>query len=212
MWRKTEYQANQKTGVPTDATDILWDELYHFGMVNWVDTQTAKRLPNRTLAMPGETDRYLMSLDVFHQLHCLNILRRTLWPDRYKDQMFDYWTADGQRNYTSGQAKHYGKPPTIWGTPYCGTPEALMKQQTNGDWLDHCIENLRLAVMCHSDISVIFWDWEEEQGRPGPQEIEPHTCRNFKKIQEWALRHEVTHLSWPHGVKPAEEMYSVIDR
>ena len=54
-------------------------------------------------------DQYVVQLDVFHQLHCLNAIRKTLYPERYWNEFDDYYTADGQRNYTSTAAKHYGK-------------------------------------------------------------------------------------------------------
>lgn len=54
-------------------------------------------------------DQYVVQLDVFHQLHCLNAIRKTLYPERYWDEFGDYYTSDRQRNYTSTAAKHYGK-------------------------------------------------------------------------------------------------------
>ncbi|KAI4157982.1 MAG: hypothetical protein LQ342_007842 [Letrouitia transgressa] len=42
----------------------------------------AKRLPNKTIPLPY-TSRHLVGLDVFHQLHCLNTLRKRLRPERY---------------------------------------------------------------------------------------------------------------------------------
>ena len=55
-------------------------------------------------------DAYVVELDIFHQLHCLNSLRKTLYPSRYHNDFGDYFTADGQRNYTGIKARHYGEP------------------------------------------------------------------------------------------------------
>lgn len=44
----------------------------------------AAQLANRTTRMPGDDNVYVIGLDVFHQLHCLNHLRKTLYPDRYR--------------------------------------------------------------------------------------------------------------------------------
>lgn len=52
---------------------------------------------------------------MFHQLHCLNAVRKTFFPERYRDFFEDYWLDDGSppgragRNYTSTDAKHYGE-------------------------------------------------------------------------------------------------------
>lgn len=43
----------------------------------------AAQLPNRTTRIPGDDDGYIIGLDVLHQLHCLNMLRKSLYPDRY---------------------------------------------------------------------------------------------------------------------------------
>ncbi|RDW82687.1 hypothetical protein BP6252_03799 [Coleophoma cylindrospora] len=179
MWEKSVYMSREHDGIPDDITDIMWNQLYHFGNLNWITSQEAARIPNRTIAVPGEENKYLMELDVFHQLHCLNTLRKTLWPQRYEGHFFDWIGSDGERNYTSGQAHHY----------------------------DHCIESLRLSIMCHSDIAAVYWDYEPERGIPLPQETEPHTCRNFEKIREWALGREVESIKWEKG-PPPEEMYS----
>jgi hypothetical protein len=74
--------------------------------INGVD---AAQLPNFTTAIPNMLDSYVVELDVFHQLHCLNALRKTLFPLRYPDQFTDFYTKEGQRNYTSNDARHYGE-------------------------------------------------------------------------------------------------------
>lgn len=56
--------------------------------------------------MPGQ---FVVELDVFHQLHCLNAIRKTLYPERYAGEFDDYFTDSGDRNYTSTSAKHYGE-------------------------------------------------------------------------------------------------------
>ncbi len=38
---------------------------------------------NRSSEIPGEPGRYVVSLDVFHQLHCLNGLRKLVYPETY---------------------------------------------------------------------------------------------------------------------------------
>ncbi|MCJ1462288.1 hypothetical protein MMC07_000888 [Pseudocyphellaria aurata] len=83
----------------------------------------------------NETDKldeqYIVELDVFHQLRCLNAIRKTFFPDRYRDSFTDYWLKNStlRRNYTSTDAKHY----------------------------DHCIDALRQSIMCHGDIATVYW-------------------------------------------------------
>ncbi|PPJ53184.1 hypothetical protein CBER1_11733 [Cercospora berteroae] len=90
--RRNKYMA-ELGHLPTDETDKHWEDLYAFrasGIPEW----QARKLDIQTLPLP-DTDTYLVDLDVFHQLHCLDILRMALYPDRYK-----YWQylPDGRVN------------------------------------------------------------------------------------------------------------------
>jgi len=44
--------------------------------------EEAQKLPDPTLPISG-TDMYLIELDVWHELHCLNDLRMLLYPERF---------------------------------------------------------------------------------------------------------------------------------
>lgn len=128
-------------GIPTNETDAMWDDLYlsksifqiipclffpflharlsnHASLivgVSQIPYSSARQLPNATELIPGTEDQYIVELDVFHQLHCLNALRKSFYPERYWDSFIDYWIDDGSprgrgpRNYTSIDAKHFGK-------------------------------------------------------------------------------------------------------
>lgn len=39
--------------------------------ISWITEEEAALIPNRTEPLPGNEGRYAISLDVFHQLHCL---------------------------------------------------------------------------------------------------------------------------------------------
>lgn len=53
-----------------------------------IPRQQAAQLTNLTINIPGEEDHYLIGLDVFHQLHCLDNVRKGLWPERYKPEAY----------------------------------------------------------------------------------------------------------------------------
>ena len=59
-------------------------------MLSTVDGQTAGRLPNKTerLAVPGRENEFIITLDVFHQLHCLDVVRMALYRDRYDKHFY----------------------------------------------------------------------------------------------------------------------------
>ncbi|KAF6788128.1 hypothetical protein CSOJ01_15098 [Colletotrichum sojae] len=72
---RTEFQ-----GAPTPERDALWDDLYNFG-VSRIPRSSAARLVNKTVPIPDDKGYYVVSLNVFHQLHCLNMLRKRIWSD-----------------------------------------------------------------------------------------------------------------------------------
>ena len=67
---KSPYQ-----GAPSNETDRLWKELYNFGLTR-ISMDEAAQLVDRTVPIPGEPGNYMITLSVFHHLHCLNMIRK----------------------------------------------------------------------------------------------------------------------------------------
>ncbi|KAJ7853917.1 hypothetical protein B0H13DRAFT_2358727 [Mycena leptocephala] len=68
---------------PSDAVDAAWNELYSVAQIK-IPKSVAIKMPNKTWPLLNDRENYIFSLDVFHQLHCLDTLRKQLYP-RYKD-------------------------------------------------------------------------------------------------------------------------------
>ncbi|KAH8822950.1 hypothetical protein DL96DRAFT_1619954 [Flagelloscypha sp. PMI_526] len=66
----------------SDSVDQAWSDLYNGG-ISRIQKDEAALLPNKTSAIPGDEDHYIVSLHVFHDLHCLNALRQALYDDYY---------------------------------------------------------------------------------------------------------------------------------
>ncbi|KAI9832805.1 MAG: hypothetical protein M1819_004025 [Sarea resinae] len=79
--RKTVY-----LGPPTDEGDAAWLALYNDHGLSQISAEEASLLPNATVEVPENPGSYIIGLDVFHQLHCLNRLRRKLYPARYNPE------------------------------------------------------------------------------------------------------------------------------
>lgn len=52
--------------------------------------------------------------------------------------------------------------------------------------IDHCIETIRQAIMCHVDVTPYTWIWNSTTGQMQNVFTTPHTCRNFDVVREWA--------------------------
>lgn len=110
----------------------------------------------------GETG-YRVGIEVFHQLHCLNLLRMSTYPDHYK---------------------------TISWSDTNDAPEKVREH------LDHCIEILRINLMCLSDVNVFTFHPTSEPDKQGmggywPDYESEHVCRNFDHIKDWARANAV---------------------
>ncbi|AEO60344.1 hypothetical protein MYCTH_2112431 [Thermothelomyces thermophilus ATCC 42464] len=87
----TEYQA-----ADPEVND-RWEYLYNgnllsliqqpaFG-VSVITQDSACRPPNATTPLPQHRPRYVVQLDVFHQLHCLNRPQKLLYPKVYRSDV-----------------------------------------------------------------------------------------------------------------------------
>jgi len=57
--------------------------------------------------------------------------------------------------------------------------------------LSHCLDALRQSLMCSSDITPLPWIWDQTAREAKEVAEVQHTCRNFEKIQRWALDNRV---------------------
>lgn len=151
------------TGSPTPETDARWKELYRVGNSR-ISKSEAAQLPNKTIAAVAGEDDYLVVISVFHDLHCLDRLRQSLW----------YFYDDGWNE--------------TWNPFTAARPASFAADGLNGiEHLDHCINILRQSLQCFSDVSPYVFQWDEASGEVGAYANVAHTCRNFDDVRNWAL-------------------------
>lgn len=187
----------------------------------------ARKIPNATISSTdNDAAEYLVQLGVFHQLHCLvrdpighgyatggpqlistvqDVMRQALEPfyGLKNDSLARLQANHGiqQQNQLPKRQQYDQRTP----------PEEPQDDRIpwkligNVKHLNHCLNALRQSIMCHSDVSVLVWQWYD---RPEDQEDPfdelrshnypftniPHTCRNFDKISEWARSRRATKM------------------
>ncbi|KAF2501409.1 hypothetical protein BU16DRAFT_451673 [Lophium mytilinum] len=81
-------QVTKFQGPPTVEVEQAWEELYP-STITRISAIEAAKLVNKTVRIPDDPENYLVSIDVFHQMHCLNIIRKKVWgvvPDTYVEE------------------------------------------------------------------------------------------------------------------------------
>lgn len=63
--------------------------------------------------------------------------------------------------------------------------------------LEHCLEALRESVMCHADLSIVTMRWGSHQAVPLANWGNPHVCKNWDAVVNWAKEHHVSQLYEP---------------
>jgi hypothetical protein len=76
------------------------------GTVGLTTSETAK-LIEPTMPTPMDPNTYPVMIQVFHNIHCLNLLRKAIWRDYYPDALD--MLPDGTANRTSPKALHVGE-------------------------------------------------------------------------------------------------------
>ena len=124
---------------------------------------------------------YRVGLEVFHQLHCINLLRQVTYKDYYMEL--------GNGNFAGGEEElqiHTGK---------CF--EATIYLDCVLTSVDHCLEILRLNTQCNADVGVFTFYMLGDDPLPWPELNSWHTCRNFDAVRDWALENSVGNMERP---------------
>ncbi|THU87176.1 hypothetical protein K435DRAFT_782575 [Dendrothele bispora CBS 962.96] len=71
---------------PSPLVDEAWNELTKYALAR-IPKSEMSRMPNNTWPVPNTADspEYMVAPDVFHALHCLDLLRMLNWPEHYSD-------------------------------------------------------------------------------------------------------------------------------
>ncbi|KAJ8062727.1 hypothetical protein OCU04_007991 [Sclerotinia nivalis] len=143
-------------------TNAAWDNLMPPGR-GFVLVENPEKYGLRPgLPSINGPDRY--SVSVFHQLHCLGMIRES---------------------YNSALL---GVRPHIQGDENLSDESA---QESNKEHIGHCFDYIRQALMCSADMTI-EWAMEMPDGK-APFTVDgwgiTHTCRNWDDVLKWMAEH-----------------------
>ncbi|KAI1268091.1 hypothetical protein F5Y18DRAFT_424412 [Xylariaceae sp. FL1019] len=70
----------------------------------------------------------------------------------------------------------------------------LPHSPAKAEHIGHCINHIRQALQCHADLTPMEWKLVNED-KLILDTSTPHTCRNFDKINEWAVAHRTDFMN-----------------
>ena len=120
---------------------------------------------------------YMTSVEVVHQLHCLNLIRKMTHYDYYKDKAIEF------RDPPHTVRLHVGMC-DLSARSICGYLRLTPPK-------DHCIEITRQNIMCNADAGLMSHHWIEGYPRPYANFNTWHKCRNFEQVLDWAYKHQI---------------------
>ncbi|KAL8832369.1 MAG: hypothetical protein Q9170_004905 [Blastenia crenularia] len=174
-------------GDPSPDLDAAWDELDHVGMMS-ITKEDILRIGKTTDSVkipPQFGGGYMASLEVNHQLHCINFLRKSLSPE------------------------YYARSSPHASIEFTDPPKMLQIHQR------HCVEMLRQFVMCHADVGVVTYKWVAGRSRPYPDFNTWHQCRDFQEVLQWVKDKQLKEekggppVGWKYAPGDGERVFEV---
>jgi hypothetical protein len=158
-------------GHPSPEIDAAWADLLRFEY----PAVTSEEIEMNTGLLFTKDDRHPLTgdfhaaLDVFHNLHCLNAVRKELDKDYY-----------GTHHH--GQIEGRTTSDHVHNQPQ----DALESAQR--DHIDHCMNHIRQSLQCRPDLSPaamhVFTDPEGSKYFLG--NAKQHSCYDWDSIMAWA--------------------------
>jgi hypothetical protein len=160
-------------GEPDPKIDAAWSELLQYEYPA-VSAKEISQNPSLQFSLKDHhpvTGKYHIALDVFHSLHCLNMVRMELDKDYYGQH--DHGHVDRDTPHKHGRQSSF---------------DAAQR-----DHIDHCMNHIRQNLQCRPDLSAaamhVFDDQDGSKfflGNSGT-----HSCYDWNSILKWAGQREL---------------------
>lgn len=154
----------------------------------WISKSDISKLdmPETSLKVNHPTtgeEGYRVGMEVFHHLHCLNLLRRVTYREYYEPLGGEF--SHGQEALQAHTGMHI---------PINSRARRNMEHDLAHTCIDHCIEVLRQNLQCNADIGLFTFYMIPDDPLAWPELNSKHVCRNFEGVRKWAVDHSVGNM------------------
>ncbi|KAI1753943.1 hypothetical protein F4782DRAFT_528873 [Xylaria castorea] len=153
------------SGPPSEKQDEAWDRLITPAYLNISRDELGRAGESFENVIELIGGGYIVSLAVYHELHCVRNLRLYLFQDRYYPNL-----TESQHGFLKGH-------------------------------LDHCLEVLRMSIMCHGNTVLNSYRWDTETiDKPETTSNSRSVCVKWSSIEDWSYPRKVSSsppVRWP---------------
>ncbi|KAJ3552824.1 hypothetical protein NM688_g3948 [Phlebia brevispora] len=153
IWDTTIYEDE-----PSEEVDQAWNDLYNDFGISQIPEWQADRLPNPSAPFPENPEYYIVQLSAFHQMHCLNNIRKALWSEHYVDPVTG--ELDGLNSHQLRAHLNHCLDTLRQGIMCAGDVSPIVWHWSDEDQGD--IINLDIAHSCRSYDSLVTWAKEHK--------------------------------------------------
>jgi len=168
---------------PSPAIDAAWAELlqYEYPAITLEEMALNPFLSyNVNNDKHPVTGKYHFALDVFHNLHCLNAVRKELDKDYYGAHHHGHVGRNVEKDHEAHATHQHQQGQNAW--------DAAQR-----DHINHCMNHIRQSLQCRPDLSPaamhVFQDLDGSKYFLG--NAERHTCYDWESIMRWAATRKV---------------------
>ncbi|KAJ7104123.1 hypothetical protein B0H15DRAFT_763792, partial [Mycena belliarum] len=160
-------------GPPSAEIDAAWDRISVDVKPTRLEPSILQKIgkeetPSLVKFRPEDGGGFMASYETFHQLHCVASPSPLLAsPDAHRI------IQNLLRKYTYHE--HYEK----FDHSFKERPATFRAH------VDHCIEMIRMNLMCAADTGLITYHWVQNWTMPYPDFNTLHQCRDFDAILKW---------------------------
>lgn len=154
---------HELTGAPPPLVAVPVSQAQRYGLESW-----QAKLDPSTPGLEHATEPHLIAgVEVFHQLHCVDLLRKgSHWDyEYYRDRDIAVAAAGGRKG------------------PFAGSEERGRIH------FSHCLDMIRQRIMCMADTELIGQVWVEDEVTI--MFSAQKKCRNYDDIRSWVVANQV---------------------
>ncbi|KAF7905140.1 uncharacterized protein EAF01_005661 [Botrytis porri] len=176
------------SGNPGPAVDKAWDDLMSRINIR-ISEDDLRKVNGTSIKLADGSNDYWGSIEVYHHLHCLKVIRHYIAKDYYPDAQ-KFVTEPGMI-----YPEHIGKFNPFF--PISAKVGSLLLSAFQFQYvqlfansypqrIEHCIQTLREHLMCQPDLSIYTYTWRPNSYDPHANDRTKHSCIDWSNFEPWS--------------------------